>query len=70
MNTKEIVREIEILTLDKKVWLVQEVLKSIRRQEINSSMKNAAESLYEDYKNDSELTAFTNLDFENFYETK
>ncbi len=70
MNTKELVQEIEILTLDKKVWLVQEVLKSIRRQEIGNSMRNAAESLYEDYKNDRELTIFTNLDFENFYETK
>ncbi len=70
MNTKEIVQQIEILTLDKKVWLVQEVLKSIRRQEISNSMRNAAENLYEDYKNDKELTIFTNLDFENFYETK
>ncbi len=70
MNTKELVQEIEILTLDKKVWLVQEVLKSIRRQEISNSMRNAAENLYEDYKNDKELTIFTNLDFENFYEAK
>jgi hypothetical protein len=32
-------------------------------------MKIAAEKLYNDYKNDTVLTIFTNLDFEHFYET-
>jgi hypothetical protein len=30
----------------------------------------AADDLSEDYPSDKELTAFTNLDFENFYETR
>jgi hypothetical protein len=30
----------------------------------------AVEALYDDYVNDKELTAFTSLDFDNFYETK
>jgi len=33
-------------------------------------MEIAAEALYEDYKDNKELTAFTNLDFENFYEAR
>lgn len=33
-------------------------------------MKKAADTLYTDYKSDKELTAFTNLDFEDFYETR
>ena len=33
-------------------------------------MEVAAEKLYLDYIIDEELTAFTALDFENFYETK
>lgn len=33
-------------------------------------MEKAAAALLGDYKNDQELTAFTNLDFENFYEAK
>jgi len=33
-------------------------------------MVKAAESLFEDYKNDEELIAFTQLDYEEFYETK
>ena len=33
-------------------------------------MADAAESLFEDYKNDKELIAFTQLDFQRFYETR
>jgi hypothetical protein len=33
-------------------------------------MNYAANLLYSDYANDKELTAFTALDYENFYETK
>lgn len=33
-------------------------------------MKAAVESLYNDYKSDKELTAFTDLDKEPFYEAR
>jgi len=33
-------------------------------------MKKAADSLLSGYKDDDELTAFTNIDFEDFYEAK
>ena len=33
-------------------------------------MKKAADDLYDDYTTDNELTAFTNLDFVDFYEAK
>jgi hypothetical protein len=33
-------------------------------------MKLAARELYGDYKNDKELTAFTQLDLEDFYEAR
>jgi len=33
-------------------------------------MKLAALELYDDYKNDKELTIFTQLDFEDFYEAR
>lgn len=41
----------------------------IGKQEEEDQMKKAADELYEDYLTDKELTTFTNLDFENFYET-
>jgi hypothetical protein len=34
------------------------------------SLEEAAEFLYEDYKNDENLTEFTQLDGEDFYEAK
>ena len=70
MSMHDIVNEINRLPLDSKIKVVEEVLKAIRKQEISESMRIASEQLYDDYANDSELTAFTSLDFENFYETK
>ena len=70
MNTQEMIKEINTLSLDKKIWIVQEVLKSIKLQESRNSIRIAAEKMYEEYKNDKELTIFTQLDFEEFYETK
>jgi len=46
---------------------------SIKRTKITlvkKSLEEAAELLYEDYKNDKNLTVFTQLDGENFYEAK
>ena len=39
-------------------------------EEIKNKMALAASALYDDYANDRELTAFTSLDYENFYETR
>lgn len=70
MSTQEMIKEINTFSLDRKIWIVQEVLKSIKQQENSNSIRIAAEKLYEDYKNDEELTIFTQLDFAKFYETK
>jgi hypothetical protein len=43
---------------------------SIKRQEITGQMETGAEVLYDDYANDKELTAFSILDGEDFYEPK
>lgn len=70
MDTSELVYEIERLPFDKKILILEKVLKSIRREETVNSMKKAAEELRSDYLNDSELTVFTALDGEGFYEAK
>jgi hypothetical protein len=70
MDTKELVQEIDQLSLDKKIFIMEKILKSIRREEVSSSMRKAAEELRSDYLNDPELTAFTALDSEDFYEAK
>lgn len=70
MQTIEIIREIQMLPLSKRFYVVEETLKSIKKEEISNQMEHAANQLYIDYVNDPELTAFTSLDYENFYETK
>jgi len=70
MFTTDLIKEIQRLPLSKRVYVVEETLKSIKREESQNQMKLAADELYEDYVNDKELTIFTSLDLENFYETK
>ncbi len=70
MQTINIIQEIQRLPLDKKFWIVEETIKSIKHDEVNHTMEMAVNKLYNDYTNDNELTAFTALDFDSFYETK
>jgi hypothetical protein len=70
METREIIRAIRKLPVSKRMLIVERTLKTIRESETRKRMVKAAESLFEDYKNNQELTAFTQLDFEGFYETK
>jgi hypothetical protein len=70
METREIIRAIRKLPVSKRMLIVEKTLKTIRESETRKRMVKAAESLFEDYKNDKELIAFTQLDYEGFYETK
>ena len=70
MQTENLLQEIQQLSLDKKFYLVEEIIKFIKKEELNNQMDMAVNDLYEDYTNDKELTVFTSIDFENFYETK
>ncbi|MBK7231515.1 MAG: hypothetical protein IPH93_04455 [Saprospiraceae bacterium] len=70
MQTKDLILEIQRLPIAKRFYVVEETLKSIKNEEMQHQMELAVNELYEDYVNDKELTTFTSLDFENFYETK
>ncbi|MEX0982017.1 MAG: hypothetical protein WD577_06015 [Bacteroidales bacterium] len=70
MRTNEIIKEIQRLPISKRIYVVEKTIHSIRTQEDKNVMKKAADTLYADYKTDTELTAFTNLDYVDFYETK
>jgi hypothetical protein len=70
MQTLELIQQIQRLPLSKRFFVIEETLKSIKREEIQNQLELAAHRLYEDYANDKELTAFISLDFEDFYETK
>lgn len=70
MNTHELMEYIHQLPLTKRFYIVEETIKSIKKEEIQHQMEHAVQELYNDYTNDTELTAFTSLDFENFYESR
>lgn len=69
MTPTSILRELERLPLTDKLFIIERTLKSIRTDK-ERRLKAAVDSLYEDYKSDPELTAFTQLDAESFYEAR
>ncbi len=69
MTTTNIIRELERLPLTDKLFVIERTLKSIRTEK-EKNLKRAVDSLYDDYKSDKELTIFTQLDKEPFYETR
>jgi hypothetical protein len=70
MKIIDLIQEIQRLPLTKRFYIVEETIKSIKKEEMGHQMELAATELYSDYVNDKDLTAFTSLDFDNFYETK
>jgi len=70
MKTQELILEIQKLPVQKQLYVIERSMRFLRKQEDNILMKNAVSELYEDYKTDKELTAFTEIDFDNFYETR
>ena len=70
MKAKEIIKEIQRLPLTKQMLVAELILKSIRERELKEKMEKAADDLLDDYLTDNELTIFTNIDFEDFYETR
>ncbi len=70
MKTDELIKEIKRLPVSKRILVIEKTLQSIRVEDDQNAMLYAAETLSSDYKADGELTIFTNIDFDNFYETK
>ena len=69
METLEIMRNVNRLPLSQQMLIAERIIHSIRRKR-QPSMRIAADRLYEDYMNDKELTMFTQLDTEDFYEAR
>lgn len=69
MTATAIIREINKLPLSEKLLLVEQTINAIKREQ-QQELLQAVDLLYTDYTNDKELTAFTVLDTESFYETK
>ena len=50
--------------------IIERTLKSIRESELKKKMEKAVDTLLSDYRADKELIAFTDIDFDNFYEAR
>ena len=70
MKTTQLLDEIQKLPVAERLYLIERSMQWMRRQEEANQMKIAAEQLYTDYVSDAELTAFSSLDLENFYEAR
>ena len=70
METKEIIKAIKKLPVNKRLLIIEKTLRTIRESEIRNKVIEAADALYEDYSENKELTEFTLLDCESFYETR
>ncbi len=70
MGTKELICEINLLPKAERWYVLEELLKTLRESERQSQLENAVNELQEEYRSNKELIAFTNIDFENFYEAR
>jgi hypothetical protein len=70
MQEIDLINEIQRLPIIKRFFVIEETIKSIKKEELGNQMELAVNALYHDYKNDKDLTDFTSIDMDNFYETK
>lgn len=69
MTTATIIKELNHLPLTDKLFVIEQTLKSIRKEK-NSKLKRAVDLMFDEYKSNKELTIFTTLDKEEFYEAR
>ena len=59
MEIKTIIREIEELPLDGKFFIVEQTLKSIKKEELKHQKKSVKENIYEEYTNNKKFKDFS-----------
>ena len=70
MSSQEIIREINKLPLQERLRIIEKTIEVIRNSELDQQLSVAAEEMASEYKSNKELTAFTSLDLEDFYEAR
>jgi hypothetical protein len=70
METAAIIQELDNLPAFKCMIIAEQIIRSIRLANQGKTLEIAADRLYDYYKNDKELTIFTQLDGEDFYEPR
>jgi hypothetical protein len=70
MSTKELIAEIERLPMTKRIQLLEETLRGLRKDQTRLAMTKAAKALEAAYRKGGDLTAFTAIDLDTFYEAR
>ena len=70
MSTSEILDKISRLSPAEKLFIIEKTFKDLLRDNSVQQMTVAAEALENEYRTNQELTAFTSIDLEDFYEAK
>jgi len=70
MQESKILEEILKLPIAKQLYVVEKTMNSIRAEEEKNEMERAAEILLSEYEENEELTIFTQIDFDDFYEAR
>ena len=70
MSTQEIISEINRLPVQDRLLIIEKTLEVIRATELGQQLSVAADVMATEYKSNKELTAFTSLDLEDFYEAR
>jgi len=75
VEAMQIMNIVKSLPLSEKIYIIELISKDLRTQTIElekaaEKRKKAAQLLLDDYQNEKELTTFTSLDQEDFYEAK
>ena len=70
METTALIHEIDNLPAYERMFIVEQIIRSIRLKNQEKTLEAAADRLYDDYANDKDLTIFTQLDNEDFYEPR
>jgi hypothetical protein len=68
MQTAVLLNQIYRLPLHDRMMIVERTIHSMRTE--TGTLENSAALMSAEYSNNKELTAFTQLDIENFYETR
>lgn len=69
MDVNTLIEEISHLEFDDRLTILEKTIETLRN-EPSKILEEASIILQKDYENDKELTSFTSIDFEDFYEAR
>jgi len=70
MRVTELIKEIQRLPIQKRIYVIEKTIRSIPEQEHTSQMSKAADKLRLNYQSDKELTLFTIFDYDDYYKAR